>query len=117
MSGGNFRSDLIMHANIPRAKKSIAGTRRLEIDIVYTPLIIKMAVWAPPFPASKIALKQAALEPLRPDMNHGEAKINIPSVKESFCICELFVNAESVKRIGTGRNRPQPIASDVGFLE
>jgi hypothetical protein len=96
MSGGNFKSDLIMHANIPRAKKSIAGTRRLEIDIVYTPLIIKMAVWAPSFLPWKCA-RIGRSGTIKPDMNHGEAQVNTPPVKERFCICDQFVNAESVK--------------------
>src|SRR5690242_19976557 len=40
MSGGNFKSDLMRHANMPRAKNNIAGTRRLDIDIPLNELLI-----------------------------------------------------------------------------
>jgi hypothetical protein len=46
---------LMMHANIPRAKKSIAGTRRLEIDIVIPSYNKINCLDSPIFPICRIA--------------------------------------------------------------
>jgi hypothetical protein len=50
-------------------------------------------------------------------MNYGEAKINIPGVKEIFWICDQFVNAESAKRFWACLQAARTITSDAGFFD
>jgi hypothetical protein len=61
--------------------------------------------------------RRVTLEPLKPDMNYGEAKINIPGVKEIFWICDQFVNAESAKRFWACLQAARTITSDAGFFD